>query len=147
MKQSELLIKGPYTFLCNKDATYFQEKVKRAAFIICADSEGCSEKENLRAAIDLYQNVRRTGFCFLVMLCEYCKKQVICFAIPSDSDSDEEEIEKMMQWLVYMSGNGWYTKWQRNMPNNLWNVQNIIGYRLSRNAFHSGKRRLSGELC
>ena len=147
MKQTELVVKGPFVFLHNKDITYFQEKVKRVAFIICADSEDCSEKENLRTAVDLYQKVRRTGFQFLILLCAYCGKQVICFAIPSDSDSDDEETENMIQWLVQLCGGGWYTKWQRNMLNNLWNEQNIIGYRLSHNAFHSDKRRLSGELC
>ena len=53
-----------------------------------------AEKENLHTTKALYQRIKRTGFRFLIMLCNYCEKQVICFSIPRDSVADDEETEK-----------------------------------------------------
>lgn len=147
MEQTELIVKGPFTFLYNKDTTHFIKAMAESAYIICTYNEGCSEKENLHTTKALYQRIKRTGFRFRIMLCNYCEKQVICFAIPRDSVADDEETEKMMQWLVYLCDGGWYTKWQRNILNDLWDEQRIIGYRVSHNTLHAGKLRLQGELC
>ena len=135
---------GPFTFVLDSDSEKFKLEMKGKVFILSASLDITNVDKQIRTSIHLYQDIRRAGYSYLMFLQEVNALHRICFAIPMDSEAEEQR--EMIQWIVTRNPGSIYLEWYENCYDKMFDESKICGYRIAYNRQQENRLLVSGEL-
>ena len=135
---------GPFTFSLSSDTEKFKFGMKGKFFILSVSQDITNVDKQLRISIHLYQDIRRTGYSYLIFLQEMKELHRICFAIPIDCELEEQR--EMIQWIVSKNPGSICYEWYAECYDKGFDASKICGYRIARNKQQKNKLLIYGEI-
>lgn len=144
MQYENIYALGPYTFVLTSEKNQLIEKTAGNAFILMPHHDIYNEDISIKAAIKLYQDLKKSGYSYVTFLQQIDDDKRMCFAIPVLEEYEEQD--EMIRWIVGRNKGSEYVFWENSVSNSLFDIGSVCGYRVAHNLHHADKLRLQGEL-